>query len=328
MNKNFKLVAGAITGLGFALAMTGCGSSSTTSSEAASGLTPIKVIAVPVVDVAALYVGEDQGFFEDEGIDLEVSFAEGSALVPGVVSGEFDFGYTSTPSLLRARDQGLPLVAVAEGGRSTGVQGSDHGAILTEADSSIGSSADLEGKTVAINQIGSLHEIATRASISKAGGDPEKTKFVELGLGDMPAALEAGRIDAAATSEPFVSMMKDNGAKLVASQFVDADPEFITAAYFATESKISQDSELAKAFNRAVNESLEYSASHEPEVREALLEFTEIDPELAKTMVLTKFDSTFPQESMERFAGVMADMGLVEPTVDVDGLMSFVNSSR
>ncbi|WP_258933484.1 ABC transporter substrate-binding protein [Nesterenkonia pannonica] len=120
-----------------ALALASCGSASTAEENSASEpdeLREVTVGAVPVVDVGALYVGLEQGFFEEEGIDLSIEFAQGgAALVPALTNGQYEFIYSNSMAALQARERGLPLVAVAEGGRSTGVEGEDHGGLLVAA---------------------------------------------------------------------------------------------------------------------------------------------------------------------------------------------------
>ncbi|MFF9803137.1 ABC transporter substrate-binding protein, partial [Streptomyces rochei] len=75
----------------------GCGSSDSGSSgpSASSGdkTATVKVGIIPIVDVAPLYLGQKKGFFDSRGIKLEMVSAQGgAAIIPGVVSGQFQFG--------------------------------------------------------------------------------------------------------------------------------------------------------------------------------------------------------------------------------------------
>src|SRR5690606_33458225 len=79
-------------------------------------LTPVTVGVIPIVDVAPIYLGVDQGFFEDEGLDVTLELAQGgAAIVPAVVSGDYQFGFSNNTSLLVGSSKGLPLKAVAAG---------------------------------------------------------------------------------------------------------------------------------------------------------------------------------------------------------------------
>ncbi|MFD0472469.1 ABC transporter substrate-binding protein [Nonomuraea thailandensis] len=74
----------------------------------------MKVSVIPILDVAPVYLGDQQGFFAAEGLKLELVTAQGgAAIVPAVVSGQVDFGFSNFTSLIVAASKGLPLKVVA-----------------------------------------------------------------------------------------------------------------------------------------------------------------------------------------------------------------------
>jgi NitT/TauT family transport system substrate-binding protein len=150
------------------------GSSDTSSSGSGSGeMRSIKVGAIPIVDVAPIYLGVEQGFFKSEGLDVKLELAQGgAAIVPAVMSGQYQFGFSNTTSLLLASSQGLPLKVLTAGAVSTGKTGADFGAVVAMPDSGIKSAADLAGKTVAVNTLRNIGDTTVRAVIDKAGADP------------------------------------------------------------------------------------------------------------------------------------------------------------
>ncbi|UOQ57381.1 ABC transporter substrate-binding protein [Leucobacter allii] len=301
-----------------ALALTGCSPAASDAPEPAEGeLQTVKVGAVPVVDVAALYVGENEGFFAEQGIELEIEFGQGSAaMIPALINGQYDLLYGGSVNLLQAVGQGLPLVATAVGGRSTGVVGEDHGGVLVPADSEIQSAADLEGRTVAVNALRGLHEVALWEAIRKDGGDPAQVDFVEMALPDMGAALEIGQIDAASTAEPFLGVLQGAGDRLVTSTYAEADPDFVTALYFTTEEKAESDRELIERFNTALEQSFDYAQEHPDAVRAELGNFTEIDPALVDGMILTDFTWGLTEGDLQLIADLAA---AAESLDDPDG---------
>jgi ABC-type nitrate/sulfonate/bicarbonate transport system substrate-binding protein len=179
------------------------------SKAACSVRSELEVVTVrphrPIVDVAPIYLGKQKGFFSNRNIELTLETGQGgAAIVPGVVSGQFQFGFSNVTSLLIARERGLPLKVVSNGVASTGKDKADYSGVVTR-DDSIKTAADLEGKRVAVNTLKNIGDSTIRASVRKAGGDPSWIKFVELPFPDMPAALEAGRVDAIWVVEPFLS---------------------------------------------------------------------------------------------------------------------------
>ena len=74
------------------------------------GTQQVTVGVIPIVDVAPIYLGVEQNFFSDCGLEVTLESGQGgAAIVPGVVSGEFAFGFSNVTSLLLAASEGLPL---------------------------------------------------------------------------------------------------------------------------------------------------------------------------------------------------------------------------
>ncbi|GER23187.1 hypothetical protein NCCP1664_16830 [Zafaria cholistanensis] len=314
-----------------ALAVTACspatGSGDQAGGAASGGLREVNIGAVPVVDVAALYVGEKQGYFEEEGLKLNIEFGQGSAaMIPSLLNGQFDMLYGGSVNMVQAAGQGLPIQAVAVGGRSTGVEGEDHGGVLVLPESGIENAAGLEGKKVAVNALRGLHEVSLWASIRKAGGDPKKVTFLEMPLADMGAALESGRIDAASTSEPFLGVIEGDGAKNIASLYVDAAPNFVGATYFTSTKMTETDPEFVQAFVRALEKSFAYADANPEAVRAELGNFTKIDPALIDSMTLTSFKWGLTTEDIRVIADLAAAAESLEnPDEATEAVTAFLN---
>src|SRR4029453_1491578 len=259
--------------------LAGCGSSGDDDSGQGSGggTTQVKVGVIPILDVAPIYLGKEKGFFSKRGIELTLETGQGgAAIVPGVVSGQFQFGFSNVTSLLIAQTRGLPLKVVANGVASTGKDKADYSGIITR-DDAIKTAADLEGKQVSVNTRKNIGVSTTRASVRKAGGDPSSVKFVELAFPDMPAALEAGRVDAGWVVGPVLSATRGAGGRLVASNYVDTAPDLTVALYFTSEQLAKDDPDLVKRFTEAMTESLAYADAHPDQARQGLTSYTQID---------------------------------------------------
>jgi NitT/TauT family transport system substrate-binding protein len=306
------------------LAAAACGSSDDASSggSGSGGTDKVRVGAIPIIDVAPLYLGKEKGFFKEQGIELEVvNTSGGAAAVPGVVSGEFDFAFGNVVSLIVARSQNIPLMAIASGNSSTGKDGADFGGVVVPAGSPIQSAAELAGKTVAVNNLKNVGDTTIRASIRKAGGDPSAVKFVELGFPDMPAAVASKRVDAAWIVEPFFTVAKDQGARLIASNFVDAAPNMTVAAYFTTEKVVKEKADLTKRFTAAIEKSLQYTQAHPDEARKVLLTYTKIEPTVTEKITLPAWPTQINKESVQTLADLMLTDGLIREKVDVSELL-------
>jgi NitT/TauT family transport system substrate-binding protein len=300
----------------------GCGSSDDQSGGASGGgPQQVKVGIIPILDVAPIYLGKQKGFFTSRNIELTLESGQGgAAIVPGVVSGQFQFGFSNVTSLLIAQSRGLPLKVVSNGVASTGKDKADFGGVVTR-EASIRMAADLAGKRVAVNTLKNIGDTTIRASVRKAGGDPSSIKFVELAFPDMPAALQAGRVDAIWVVEPFLSTSLAQGGRLVASNYVDTAPDLTVAVYFTSEQLIKNDPDLVKRFTEAMTESLAYADAHPDEARQVLTSYTQIDEAVIKELTLPKWPAEINRASVETLATLAVQDGLVTKQPDLAALL-------
>jgi NitT/TauT family transport system substrate-binding protein len=303
------------------LVAAGCGSSDDEPGEASGGAQQVKVGIIPILDVAPIYLGKEKGFFTSRNIELTLESGQGgAAIVPGVVSGQFQFGFSNVTSLLIAQSRGLPLKVVSNGVASTGKNKADFGGVVTR-DDSIKTAADLAGKRVAVNTLKNIGDSTIRASVRKAGGDPSSIKFVELAFPDMPAALQADRVDAIWVVEPFLSTSLGEGGRLVASNYVDTAPDLTVAVYFTSEQLTKDDPDLVKRFTEAMTESLAYADSHPDEARQVLTTYTQIDEAVIQELILPKWPPDINRESVETLATLAVQDGLVTEQPDLAALL-------
>jgi NitT/TauT family transport system substrate-binding protein len=299
-----------------------CGDSEDAGTPAPATTEQVNVGVIAILDVAPIYLGKQQGFFSKRGIELTLTTAQGgAAIVPAVVSGQYQFGFSNVISLLLAHSRGLPLKVVSNGNNSTGVDNADFGSVLVKGDSPIKSAADLPGKTVAVNTLQNIVDTTVRASIRKAGGDPKAVKFVELPFPDMPAALQTGRVDAAFMVEPFQSTSRAQGARSVASSYVDAAPNLTVAMYFTSNETLAKKPDLVRRFAEAMKESLAYADSHPEEARAIIGTYTQIPPDVRAKLTLPKWPADINRQSVETLADLAVADGLITKRPDVAALL-------
>src|SRR6266508_3077371 len=118
---------------------------------------------LPITDVAPFFLGQSLGYFEDEGLQIEHTFAAGGAVIlPSIESGEFDIGYSNIVSLLLIQSRGGKYKLIAGGGKTAMDDERDYSEMWVLNDSDLQSLADIGGKTVAINTLQNALEIVVR----------------------------------------------------------------------------------------------------------------------------------------------------------------------
>ncbi|MSR98397.1 nitrate ABC transporter substrate-binding protein [Arthrobacter sp. BL-252-APC-1A] len=322
-----KMLAAAATAA--LLGLTACGSGSLSDGEetaasgaAAEGLTSIEVGVIPIVDVAPIYLGVQEGLFEDEGLDVTLTLAQGgAAIVPAVTSGQMDFGFSNITSMIVGRSKGLPVQMVAPGGSSTGDTDADFASVMTLPDSGIETITDLAGKKVGVNTLNNISDSTISEAVKQAGGDYESIEFVEIPFPELSGQLAAGTVDAVAAVEPFVTIAAADGAVPVFSNYAEPVDDLTVAVYFTSDQYVQENPEIVEKFVRAMNASQEFAEQNPDKVRAVLPTYTSLQPEVIEQLTLPRYATSVNRASVEEVARISQDRGLVEELPNMDQLL-------
>lgn len=315
------LAATAATALATAVLAACGGGGGSDSGGDGDGPREVKVGALPILDVAALHLGIQEGLFEDEGLEITVENAQGgAAIIPAVMQGDTPIGFSNVTSLLIAQSRGLPVQIIAPASASTGEAGKDFAAVVVPEDSPIQSAADLAGATVAINTLNNISDTVIRETVRADGGDENAVKFVEMGFPDMPAALEAGNVDAVFVVEPFLTITQKAGARPVAWPYAEAVEDLEVAVFFTSKQTAESEPELIESFTRAMVAAQELASSDEEKLRAIPTAYTQIDEALLADLTFPRFPSEVSEKSAKGLSDLGEKDGLFEKTPDLDAL--------
>jgi NitT/TauT family transport system substrate-binding protein len=304
------------------ITLAACGSSDTESNPGEStGPRKVSVGIIPIIDVAPLYLGIKQGFFSKRGLDVSATPAQGgAAIVPAVLAGENQIGFSNVVSLLIAKEKKIPIVSIAGGASSTGDAAKDVNAVLVGKNSTLKTAADLAGKKVAINSLNNLGDTTIKTAVEKAGGDPSKVTFVEMPFPDMPAQLAAGKVDAVWESEPFRSQIIGDGGRILFDNLTETHPALQIAQWFTSTKLQQEDPKLVKDFVDGINESMAYASANPDAARDILSTYTKVSPPVAKVVVLPKWSPGLDEESAKVVGDAALKYGTLSKEPDVSGL--------
>jgi NitT/TauT family transport system substrate-binding protein len=320
----FRLLAGLVALV--ALLAGACGGNDTSTgatggSEAPSAPVKVKVGILPIADVAPFWYGIDKGFFKAENLEVELVPAQGgAAIVPSVMSGEFQFGFSNVVSLMLAREKGNNIQIV-----SNMVNGSDskdkHGANAILAGPGVGSLNDLAGKRFAVNTQKNAGEVTIKATLRNAGVDISGISFVEFPFPNMNDALSKGQVDAVWQAEPFVTLGQDNGLKFIADPMFGTMPNLTIASVFASEDYLKEHADVATRFKRAVDQSVNEAAKDEAGMRQTIGKNTKTPPDVLPRMALPVWRTELNMPSIELQAKLAKEFAILEEDVDTSALV-------
>ncbi|MGH3653018.1 ABC transporter substrate-binding protein [Glutamicibacter sp.] len=309
-----------------ALSLTGCaqgsisgGADTGSESKDNSGLTKATIGLFPSSAVGAIQLGIDKGYFEEEGIDLEMLLGQGSAAqLPSLTSGSLEFMLASPTTPLVATTKGLDVKIVSGYAQNRPDIVEDSVAVLVGPKSKIKRAKDLEGKTVSINALGSIGDIGIREAISLDGGDPSKVNFVQLGLNEVAAQLESGEIDAGMAGPPFLQQIVAGGGSVISDFIKEAKLGGSELVIVSSGALTEKDPELVEGFVSALDKTLTYAEENQDEVRSLLPEVLGTPKEAAEKTDFIEWNADLDVDALNQFADLMEKYGLVEERPDIN----------
>lgn len=282
----------------------------------------VNVAVLPTSNMAAIYIGQQEGFFRDEGIELNLTTVGGGAeMIAGMQAGSFDFVVAGYVPLFAASASGLPVAIVSANDVGGASAEEEWQTLLVGANSPIKNTDDLEGATIGVNALQGVAEATIRASLREQGVDDTTLEFVEIPFSEVPAALANQTVDAAFGSEPFITSTLADGGKIIDTPSYNLGKNFPNGAWATSRELIDTDPELVEAFQRAIEESIDYSTENPDAVRAILPTYTALTPELAEEIRLPVFRSKLDRPQMETLAGILEEFGVIETVPDMDELI-------
>ncbi|TDC58647.1 transporter substrate-binding domain-containing protein [Actinomadura sp. KC345] len=308
-----KLTALAATAALALTALAGCGSGE--GEVSADGVAKVKLGVIPIIDIAPVELGIKKGVFKRHKLEVTTQAAQGgAAIVPAVVSGDFQFGYSNIVSLLIAKEKGVPVSMVSVGARASDDEMDDGSGQLMTADPAITKVADLKGKKIAVNTLKGINEVAVASSLKKHGVRRGDVQLVEVPIPNMPAALKDGQVDAIMVSEPFISMAAKQGAEPLPVSYASMGKKLPFAAWFAAEPYAAKNPKVVERFTAALKESLTYAENHPDEARAALNGYLKLDAGLSEEVTLPGWNPEAGQADIAPLAQLTVDSGLIKST--------------
>ena len=291
---------GAALMLGMLAFVSACGWSAD-GGESASGLKKIRIITSssgPSTVEAPFHIATEKGWFEEEGIEIEILYSPGSgAAIQQLAAGNGDVASTTPASVMQANQQGTEISMVMH---HTYNQWAD---MAAPEGSGITSIADLEGKTLGVSELSGGEMPLVRAALSSAGlVEGEDVQIVPAGEGDPSTvgALENGTIDAFASSKRDIMLLEINGFETPMASITPPEIMALPGDGLAMTSELLEDDPaVAEGFIRAAVKGFTYVMA-EPDVsyawvQENLPEALSTDPDLARAFFDLSVDGWSPE---------------------------------
>jgi NitT/TauT family transport system substrate-binding protein len=266
------------------------------------------------VGYGTLYLARDLGYFKDAGLDLQLTIIEEASMyMAAQASGQLSGSASTIDEILKYRSKDFCFKAVAALDESHGGDG-----IVVSND--IADIQGLKGKSVAVNE-GSVSQFWLSYLLKNAGMSMADIEVQNMTADDAASAFIAGRIPAAVTWEPHLTMVKQKGAGKV---LVDSSstPGVIVDVVALDCGVIEKQPEDVKALVAGLYKAVEYIKSHPKEAYAIMAKgvggYLSKPEDLAEAAKGVKF---YDQAMSEKLLGTPGHEG------DIAGIISLANET-
>ncbi len=292
----------------------GCGDSSK------ENLTTVKLNEVAhSIFYAPLYVAIEEGYFEEEGIDLELVTGFGAdKTMTALLSGEADIGFMGPETTVYTANEGAndKVVNFAQLTQRAG------NFVVAREDMPDFSWNDLKGKTVLGGRAGGMPEMVFEYVLKENGIDPSTDLTIDqsIDFGSTAAAFSGGSGDFSVEFEPGATNLEKEGAGFVVAS-VGVDSGYVPyTAFSAKESYIQKHPELIQSFTNALQKGMDYVDQHSSEDIADVIspQFKDTDKNTISTIVeryksqdTWKNNLVFSEESYNLLLDILEEAGVI-----------------
>jgi NitT/TauT family transport system substrate-binding protein len=282
----------------------------------------VRVASALDEDILGTVWAMQHGIFQKYGLDVDLRGSNsGAAVAAALVGGSIDIGKSSLYSLIAAHMRGVPIQLIAAAGvynaRLSTVD------LLVKTDSPIRTAPDLNGKAVSVQSLSDQYAVAVKAWVDQRRGDSSTLRFIEFPSSAAAQAIVDGRVDAAAFTNPNLSLALATGkVKSIGHPFDGIGRFFIQAAYFCTSAYLAENRATVDRFTRAIAESSAYVDAHPAQTAEALSTFSKIPLDVISHMDRTQLNAKLNARDIQPVIDAAFKYGAISKTFDAKDIIA------
>jgi len=284
----------------------------------------VKVGYLPILASLPFYIAEKNGYFTELGIEIEkVPFQTGEQLNDAFIRNDVDITPENTMvPVLRAELINPGHTKIFALGDITNE--TPFATLIVKNNSNINTLSQLEGKKVGVFPGGTSKSLLPKFLKSK-NVNTEKIEFVEIPPTSQLQALSSGAIDALLSYEPTTAIAIEGGEyrKLYADVWASLMNHNPLGSAFISSKFIQEKPNLAKKTVDAFNKAYLFMKTNDKEMRDIIVEYVKLKPEVAAKVVPLYFGQTkdIDLAIVQQFISLLVEAGELKETVDTNSLI-------
>ena len=279
---------------------------------------------------APQYVAINNGFFEENGLKLELSTGQGAdAVMTSVLANESDIGFAGPEASIYVYNEGKEDYTQVFAQMTK----KDGSLLVSRTDTENFSWQDLKGKTVIPGRKGGVPFMTLEYVLRKNNINPEKDLILDdsIKFDLMAGAFAAGDAEYVTLFEPTASMTEAQGKGYIVASVGEAAGEIPYTAYFAKKSYIENNKDVIQGFTNAIAKGEKWVKEHSAkEIAEVIQDFfPDTSVEMLTQSIQTYKDIDawnetpyLKEESFDRLQEVMQSAGELDNKVPYEEIVN------
>ena len=279
---------------------------------------------------APQYVAIEEGYFDEEGIDLTLVNGGGAdKVMTAMISGEADIGFMGSEASIYTYAGGEEDYAV---NFAQLTQRAGNFLVGREPDEDFEWS-DLNGKKVLGGRAGGMPQMVFEYILKKNGIDPKTDLEIDqsINFGLTAAAFTSDDSDYTVEFEPFATGLEMEGTGYVVASLGEESGYVPYTAYCAKKSYLAENPEIVRKFTNAIQKGMDYVNAHSaeeiatvihPQFKETPYENVVKIVERYKAQDTWKEDLIFEKESFDLLQNILEEAGELKERVPYEALVT------
>ena len=293
-------------------------------------LTKVKVAEVThSVFYAPQYVALEQGYFEDEGLDIELTLTSGADnVMAAVLSGDVNIGLSGSEATIYVYNKGEKDY-IKTFAKLTQKDGSF---IVSREKIDDFTLDDLKGKYIIGGRLGGMPEMTLEYALKQNNIDPNKDLTIDTSIefASMAGAFIGGTGDFVALFEPLATQVVNEGYGYKVAQLGTLTDNVPYTAYNARSSYLEENPDIIEKFDRAIQRGLDFvHEKSSDEITKAIMDqFPDTSYNDLKTAVESYLENdtwpkttTFTKESFDHLQDIVIEAGQLDKKVNYEDLI-------
>jgi len=279
---------------------------------------------------APQYVAINQGFFKENGIDIELSTGQGAdAVMTAVLSNQCDIGFAGPEASIYVYNEGKEDYCQVFAQMTK----KDGSFLVARNDTDNFSWQDLKGKTIIPGRKGGVPYMTFEYVLRKNGLNPSTDLVLDdsIKFDLMAGAFSSGSADYVTLFEPTASATEEQGKGYIVASVGEASGEIPYTAYFAKKSYIANNEDTIQKFTNAIYKGQKWVKEHSSkEIAEAIKSFfpsTDVDQLATAVQSYMDIDAwnetpVLKKEAFDRLQEVMTQAGELQQSAPYDKIVN------